>query len=513
MAIQNKQDSNQVQTSYAEENAFKSVSSPTWRPLEVNSFSNAGATFTKVAAAPIASDRQRKKGVTTDLDVQVGFQSDLTQYNLTHLLQGLFFADIITSLEATTATSVNGSNAVVGTGMAGFASDDICVIIGGTSVAGNSNRYLRVTASTATTVTMAQTLVAETLPAGARLIKVGKRAGAGDLEIDATGALPVLTSTTLNFSTTGLVSGGFLAIGGDDTDTFFATAGNNSVCRIRSVSANSVTLDKSSKGALVTDDGATKTIEIYFGQVLKNQNTSTLIERRTYQIERTLGAPDDALPAEVQSEYFTGCVFNEATVNLQQADKITVDCAFVGADQELRTGATGVKSGTRLPLAVADRQNVSTDLKRVRLSRVVSGDEAPAALFAYFPNATVTVSNNVEPLKALTVLGAFDMNAGDFTVNAQVEGFFSSVDVLDSIRDNDSLTLDIMAFRNNQGWCMDMPLCTAGEGTINVEKNASIMVPLALECASGEEVDSNLDYTLSWTFWPVLPTRHATPNA
>jgi hypothetical protein len=514
MAQVAKIDSNIVETRYAVETAFKTVGgSEVWRPIEVNSFSDTKATFTKVARNPISSDRQRLKGVTTDLEVSAGFQSDLTQYNLVDLLQGLFFATLSSSILFTTATGVNGSNQITAaSGLTVFNAGDLVVLVGGTQAAGNSNRVLRVTASAAGLLTVAQTLVAETF-SGAQVIRVGRRAAAEDLEIDASGGLPKLVSTVLDFTTLGIIPGSHIFIGGDAANTFFSVnAVNNSWVRVRSVAANEIVLDKSSKGTLITEaSGASDTIEIYFGQVLKNQQLATTV-RRTYQLERLLGAPDDSQPTQIQSEYFTGCVFNEAVFNLQATEKVTVDCSFVGADQELRTGATGVKAGTRPSLYPADA-HTNNDLKRVRLSKVVAGDEAPVALFTYFPSLTITVNNAVEPLKALTVLGAFDMNAGDFTVSVAGEGFFNNIEAISAVRNNDSLTIDVIEVRNNQGWVIDLPLVTAGDGSINIEKNAAAMVPLTFDCASGGEIDPGLDYTMCMTFYPGLPTRAASPNA
>jgi len=518
MAAVSKIDSNQTETRFSEETSFGTADgSAVWHLLEVNSFSDARGQFAKVARNPIASDRQRKKSVTVDLDVSAGFNTDLTQYNLQNLLQGLFYANARVKVEfggAGELVSVNGSNGfTAASGLDVFAAGDLVVLRGGTAAAGNSNRIFRVTGLTGdTVVTVAETLVAETLPATAKLIKVGVRTAAGDIDVDASGAFPALTSTTLDFTTLDLVEGEHIWLGGDAALTFFpGNAVNNCLARVRTIAANRLTLDKASKGAMVTEANASSTVEIYFGRVLKNEQIEDQV-RRTYQIERQLGVPDDAEPTEIQSEYFSGCVFNEAVLNLDTASKITMDCKFIGADQELFTGAEGLKAGTRPAIENADAQNTSNDLKRVRLAKVVAGNEAPSPLFAFFPSATITINNGNEPLKALTTLGAFDMSAADFVVTVSLQGYFSSIEAIAAIKNNDTLTLDIMEFRNNQGWVIDLPLVTAGDGSINIEKDRPIMTPLTLEAASGEEVDPALDHTCLWTFFDGLPTRAATPQ-
>jgi hypothetical protein len=516
MAIVEHLDSNRTETRYSEETAFKTADgSAVWKPIAVNSYSEARGQFAKVVSAPIASDRQRKKGVTVDLDAQFGANIDLNAFNLQDLMQGVFFADFRAKTEfggAGQVVSVNSSNQfTAASGLTAFAVGDLIVLRGGTQAAGNSNRVLRVTVVIGTLLTVAETLSAETLPASAKLVKVGVRTAAGDLDVNAAGAFPVITSTTLDFVALGLVPGEHIWIGGDAALTTFSTAVNNCLARVLTVATNSITIDKASKGAMVTEANTLNTVEIYVGRVLKNEQAADIV-RRTYQIERQLGALDTALPSQIQSEYFTGCVANEFTLNLKQADKINCDLKFISADQELRSGVTGLKAGTRPAAENADVQNTSISLKRVRLAKVVSGNEAPSPLFAYVPDLTININNGVEPLKALTVLGAFEMSAGDFVVTGNMSGFFSDIAAISAIRNNDSLTLDIMSVQGAQGWVLDLPLITLSDGSVDVQKDKAIMVPLNFEAASGEEVNANLDHTCLMVWFDGLPALAALPE-
>ena len=93
MALVTRSDSNTTESRWSEETSFKVANgSALWSLIEPNSFTGASAKFTKVARTPIKSDRQRDKGVLTDLDATFGFQTDLTQYNSQDLMQGVMRA-------------------------------------------------------------------------------------------------------------------------------------------------------------------------------------------------------------------------------------------------------------------------------------------------------------------------------------------------------------------------------------------------------------------------------------
>lgn len=519
MALVTRSDSNTTESRWSEETSFKVANgSAVWNLIEPNSFSEASAKFTKVARNPIKADRQRDKGVLTDLDANFGFQTDLTQTNHQELFQGLYRAVLrqkTTFGGAGQLVSVNGSNQfTAASGLDAFAVGDLVVLRRGTKSAGNSNRILRVTAATPTLLTVAETLVAETLPADAILVRNGVQTAAGDIDVDASQAFPALTSTTLNFTTLGLVVGQTIWIGGDQALERFATNPvNNCAARVRTIAANRLTLDKASKGAMITETQAGQTIRIFFGgRVLKNE-VGALIIRKSYQLERSLNAPDDASPAQIQSEYFTGGVLTKGVMTLSQADKIVWDLSFMAADQETRTGVVGLKAGTRPAIESSDAQNTTSDLKRVRLARVIAGDEAPTPLVTFIKSATVTIDNNDQPLKALTVLGAFEMSQGDFAVSGTLECYFASIDVIDAVRSNLDCTLDIMEFRNGSGWTLDLPLIALDDGSVTVAKDQPIVIPLNFNAASGEQVDPALDYTACMTFFDGLPNLAASPNS
>lgn len=331
---------------------------------------------------------------------------------------------------------------------------------------------------------------------------------AGDLEVTApVDGFPTITSTVLDFTTLGLIPGEWIYIGGDDADERFVEVENNGFKRIRSVTASVITFDKS-VAPMVAEDGAGLTVAIYMGKVLRNEATRTLIKKRTYQLERTLGSLDGLDPP--QSEYMVGAVPNEISINLATEDKITADLGFVAMDMEQRTQAQGLKTGTRPALVETDMFNTSSDIARFKLSQVVGDNAVPNPLFSFLQEGTLTINNGVTPNKAIGVMGAFDTSVGDFTVSGSLTAYFSDVAAVQAVRNNVDMTLDMIAVKNGAGVVFDMPMITLGDGRPNVTKDEPITLPLTLDAATAAALGPDFNYTAMWVFFDELPEIAAT---
>lgn len=500
MAIKAKIDSNVTGLRYAEEASPKVLpGSPVWYPLEPNSYKDFGGNVKTIARTPISSNRQRKKGVVTDVDAQGGFQSDVTQKNLQDIMQGFMFADFRRKSEKAGLTSVLNSDKSynAASGLSSFVAGTL--IMGeGFTVAGN-NGLKRVTTAASGKTIVAETLFDETPSATARIVAVGRQGASGDITVDASGDLPSIKSTTLDFTTLGLIPGEWLYIGGDASITAFDTAANNGFKRIKSIAASEVILDKSTT-SMVTETGGTKTIRLFFGRVLRNEDTS-LIVQRTYQFERTLGYPDTAEPTEAQAEYLVGVLANELTFKFSTADKLTAELSFIAAEHELVDHNVGLKSGTRPAIEEATGFNTSSDFSRIKMNVVDASNENPLALFAYVTEANLSIKNNVTPNKVIGSIGAVDMTAGNFEVTGTLTAYFSTIDAVQAVKDNASVTLDMILAKDNAGIVFDLPLITLGEGRAKIEQDQAITLPLGFDGAVGPN-----GYTLMVIFFDYLPT-------
>lgn len=503
----NKIDSNVTGLRFAEESAIKTLpASPVWHPLEPNSYKDFGGQTTLMARNPINASRQRKKGVITDLDASGGFVQDLTQNNLTRLLQGFFFAAIREKATnaPTNGTAIAMSSVVAstktyslasGTVGSSFAAGDL-VLASGFSQSGN-NGLKNVASSTATTVVVSQTSVDETPTAAAKIQKVGVQLGSAEFNIDVSASYPrlVRASGTKDLTTLGLIVGEWVFIGGDASTVKFTNPVNNGFARIRDITATYLEFDKTS-GTMVTETGTGKTIQLFFGNVLRNEKDPALITRRSYQLERTLGSDANG----VMSEYLIGAVPNELALSIKQADKITADLSFVAVDHEQRDGTTGVKAGSRPENVDAPAFNTSSDFSRIKLHLVTAGNTNPNPLFAFMTELEVTINNNVSPDKAVAVLGAFDVSVGTFEVGGNITAYFADIAAVQAVRNNSDVALDLAVVKANAGLVLDVPLISLGDGRLSVEQDSPITLPLTVEAA-----ESSFGYTLLLNEFPYLP--------
>lgn len=497
----NKIQSNTTGLSVAEETTIGVLpGTPVWRPVEANSYSDFGGKITTVARAPINASRQRQKGTVTDMDASVGLTHDLQVTTLVRMLQSFFFAaarqkaDTQTLAGTTIAmTACTATTFTAAAGLGVFKAKDIVLSQGFGVAANNGVKVLSVAA--AGTLTTTGNAVEAAPPAAARVSCVGVEFASADVDVTLTGTTAVnLTSTAYDFTTLALNVGEWVYLGADNATNRFVN--NQGYARVSAIAAHLLSFDQTT-WTPQAEVGTAKLIRLWFGTVLRNEKTPALIVTKSLQFERTLGDNGSG----TQSEYLVGSVGNELTINVPKADKATVDLNFVGLDAEMRTGAEGVKAGTRASLVLEDAINTTSNVVRQRVAVVDPANINNAALVGYVTSASVKISNGVTPDKALGVMGGFDVSIGDFTVGGEVEAYFTDVAAISSVRNNADLNYNLILARDNQGLVYDMPLCSAGGGMAKVEKDKAIMLPL-----SNSAFESPAGYTLMHCIFSYLPT-------
>lgn len=365
-----------------------------------------------------------------------------------------------------------------------------------------------------TTGTGANTYVTATNPTGTTVVITAILAGtigntyttttAGTSHVSWTGAV-MASGAGRGGNTFGLIPGEFVYIGDDSATHTFATAVDAGFCRVRAVGAGYIDFDKT-QFTMTDDNGSGKTLRIYFGRVIKNESDATLIIKRSLQLERSMSFTDTAQVTQIQAEYMLNCLANEVKVDMKTADIIRMEYGFLANTNELVESTTGLKSGNRPTLLDADAFNTTSDVSFTKLAIVTTGDAAPRALFSYFTDLTMDIKNNVKQNKAIGVLGAFDSTFGFFQCKGSLTAYFTDVAEMQSVKDNDSITLETHLVKFNKGISFDFPLLTMSKAMADVKINEPIMIPLEGDAATAKIIDTTLDHTLLCVFWDYLPT-------
>lgn len=510
-----KQDSNITGLSFAEEECLKQLpdgggpegsgQGAVWYGREPNSYTDFGGENTMVARSPIDPSRQNKKGTVVDLDASGGWNEDFTKDNQNRLLQGFFFADarqlgtnapLVGAPVPVTAVAADGTYTVAAAD-AKFASGDL-VFASGFGASGNNGIKLAGTVQAADVVLTGggATVDEAAPPATATLMAVGHQFAAGDLSISLVGGQTALNSAAAVFVGLGFMVGEWIVVADDTAANAFAN--NVGYARIKSITAGQLVFDDITWNG-VAEAGAGKTIRIYRGVVIRNEKEAALIKRRSYNIERTLGMGENG----VQAEYLEGAVANELTVNLPQAEKVTVDLSFVACDNTFRSGDAGdlIKPGTRVSASGQDAYNTTSNLYRVKMAIHDATTSNAKPLFGFVSEATLSINNGVTPNKALGVMGAFDTSAANFEVGGSATVYFSTVAAVRAVRNNADVGYNVILAARNSGSIWDIPLLSLGGGRVNVEKDQPIT--LALETSGAENAAG---YTMSYHQFPYLPS-------
>lgn len=456
---------------------------PKFLVLEPNSYSGFGRTNTLSERSSINPSRQRQKGKVTDFEAKAGFNLDFMHSRQDMLWEGLLFADVRekpttapTNSDQIAITTV-ATNEYQGASGLGVFKAGLLVLAQGFSLATN-NGIKTVTAATATKVTVSETLADETPSSDARLDTVGTVLAAGEASIVLNGDNVRLALKTVAPSILGVIVGEWLFLGGDSVDNRLVN--NVGFARIGSIGTNYIEFDKVN-WTPKAETAASKSVHIYFGNVIKNEKEPDLIKTKSFQLERTLGKDDNG----TMSEYVTGAILNEASIDMPLADYVKADLTFVAKDTQYRDGTLGVKPAIRpVYQDVGIAYNTSLDMTRIKLGLVGKG-AASEPLFAFGTAMNLAINNNVSTNKALGVVGSIEATAGQLEVSGSVTVYFKDLKALEAVKNNADVTIDVILADQNRATVFDLPLVALGTEGLSVNSNEAITLELEVNAAEG----------------------------
>lgn len=482
-----------------------------WRPLDLNSYSDASVSYDSQARAVMTSGRRLKKGTQTDKTVQFGYNIDNTGDNVLAQICAFLYNTPVehgvtrSILDGSVAVSLApiaitakaaGSITAAATLLGKFVTDDIVILQDGV----NDRTPLRVTGAVTTALPVAPLNagaaldVTTPLPNDARVIKVGKVFTGEELTLQGAADKVTLTATTTNWATLGLRVGEWVHVGGDNA--FFAST-EPFYARVASINGLVLTFDSTSRAISTVAVKATG-VEFFIGTYVFDGDTSISFTHARY-----FGKDDNGKHIR---EFYVGCIPSEMAINLEEKSFVTCDFTYNGMDgytQLYDDAAHAAQFATNYPEYSGAAISTVTDIVRQRFVVNKAGVVNPAAIHGFIKNGTVNINNNITMESAQGVLGSIGGTAGDFTATGSVTAYFVNTAALEAIRCNCTVGMDLIAARGNAGFVLDIPEMTLGNGALTIEKGQSVTIDLD-QAAFGS---SKFNLTMSYTSFNYLPNK------
>lgn len=472
---------------------------PQWYELEPNGINSFGNTYAREARSPISRSRARRKGAVTDQDSAVEIEADLTLKHLRDFAEGFLFARAVGGdvFEPTAVTATGYTVPALSSGAGGRFNARTLIHARGFNIAGNNGLKMvgGDLAPGATEITAAG-LAAEAVAANdlAEVAIAGYRGVTGDLSIDAQGNLA--SAGGINFTTLGLTVGQQIHVGGPDVLNQFATAANTGFARVAVIEAAKLTLKKKDQ-PFVAEAGAGKTIDILFGQFVRNVSVDHVdFKEQSYQME--LASPNLLAGGLTGYEYAVGFYPDALSLSLPLTGKATVTLGFVGQNTTDPTNVRALNANNAKIGGQTGAFSTANDIARLRVAEI---DET--GLSTDFKSATLTITNNVSGEKVLGRLGAKYLNAGNLEIDVENQMLFTNADVVHVIRCNEDVGFDFVLRNGDGGAAFDFPVGTLDGGGREYPTNESVLINTTFQAHQNDD----LGFSLGISFFPVLPPQ------
>ena len=328
------------------------------------------------------------------------------------------------------------------------ASDTFTVNSGGTSFVANhlikttnfeddaNNSVFKVASSTATTVVVATASLTDdvSVATDARIKVVGFQGDSGDITATATG----LASTTLDFTTLGLVAGQWIKIGGTAAASQFATTVLNTYVRVKAIAANALTLDNL-PSAWAIDTGASKEIKVWFGDYVRPGKTQS-----SFTYEKSNQGHDP-----VEYEQYIGVVPGTMQLTFEVGRPVTGSFEFLGKDATIEENPL---DATPENAPTTEVMNATNDLALLAIDGgdLVSGFNKPQRL-------SLTLNNNQRANEAMGTRGLVKIGVGEAEVSGDIRCYFDNQDIKKKFIANEESSVTMVAVKEGQAMVFSLP--------------------------------------------------------
>lgn len=496
-------DTNSTELVFTRQTGYKSgIADPAdFRICERSEISQFGNTYTKSEPSRVGKNRNPRQKRTTAIDSGVEFTGPLDIDSMLELGQGFMHAIPTGPTFAKVTAATSGAltvPALSSTQAAMFQSGKTIVAIKGLKNASNkanggSFLVSGAVASGATSIPVAG-VVAETLASNRRAAAyvAGVRGASGDIEIDADGNL---TSTSLDFTTLGLVVDQAIYIGGRDDANGFSDEDNHGFAQILTITANKLTLYNRDR-TFVADNGSGVQIDILFGPMLRNwaighTNYQRLFYTFGLSIECTMPVP------KTTYEYAKDNACDSMSISLED-EFATVTFGFVGSQTTLPsvTAANGHENAA--PLNTIAEFSTNVDLVQFAINK-----EDGTNLFTDFDDLTITFANGAaaRKVKGTTIPG--QINISKFRTTIDFSAIFSDSDVLEAIACDKALSLRFPLWNDDGGLYFHIPQLGFEGGDRSFPEDEQVTISTT-GYAFNEDRDGSC---MNITVFPLLPRK------
>lgn len=455
----------------------------------------------RIAHDPIGPFPGAEAGVSIRTNVPVGFEGDFTRDHFLAFIEGFLRCSLSTTPRIFYPTEVRGTDYVVSAN--GALAENTLIVARGFATSGN-NGFKVVSAGSDATHIVTSGLTAETLTSGqgATVEVCGFQFAAGDAQIDADGNL---IATAKNLTDFGLEAGQMIFIGGDSAATKFATAAHRGYARVSiAPTSGKITLDNKQSGkfgAGAADNGATKTVQIFYGRTARvRATTHGSYSEKTYQFEighATLSAGSTAY------EYLTGCAPMTCRWSLPTAAKATMSAQFTGSATVDPTASR--RTGFTPPLARVAKQMLHTG-DHVRRGRIRSG---ATDLTGYITQADFSIGTGAQLNFAHGSQGNVLFTYGDVTIDVTAQAFFSTMELIPALVADTTLNADWVtraggstaSSTDTWGFAVDIPALQMTTAPRSVDPGKVTGVAINFRAVR----DTTYSTLMIVSDWPYLP--------
>lgn len=477
-----------------------------WLNLEPDAIGEPGPEYKKMARTPFTITRQKRRPFVAGVDCTLTLDLDLTKDHIDFFGESMFKSDWQHSggtgqSKFKILAAVDGGGSVDSFTVAadGDLAEGTLVVSRGLDNPQNNGLWVVAAGSVDASVKVpTASLVADAAPySNATLDVAGFQFLEGDLELDADGNFTLTTGT---FTDKGLYVGQFgYVASSDEVDPpyCFDTADYHGFFEIDIIEAKKLTVRRRGWTPAGADDGAGKTIRMFYTKWVRNvarshadENDVTLAFELTYP-----GLADGAVDAY---EKLLGYKLDQATFNIPTENKVTMQLTFIGKsaqdpDEDRWTGPSAALNPVT-ELAVS----TSADINRLSVNNV---DEA--GLMTDFADLKIVLKNNINATKAVGHMGNRFTPLGVFAADTEAEVFFTTPEIVKCVSDNRILRLGTGMRNPDFGCLIDLPSTGAMSAKKKIVHNELITVNSTIEGF----MDSERRYTGAMSIFAYLPTE------